>query len=50
MTENAPSTHSSEEMDHLVRNTKKQKSTSADFCPQQPIKSYRDSLTYLSLD
>ena len=50
MAENAPSTRSSEEMDHLVRSTKKQKSTSVDFFPQRPIKLYRDFLTHFSPD
>nr|POE50279.1 hypothetical protein CFP56_48621 [Quercus suber] len=35
---------SSEESDLLVRSTKEQKASSADFHPQRPIRSYKDSL------
>lgn len=46
--ENSSLALSSEEADHLIKSTKQQKSNGANFCPQHPIKSYRDSLTQLS--
>ena len=48
-TKDSSPTHSTEEADHFVRSTKKRKSNTS-FYPQRPIKSYRDSLTHLSLD
>lgn len=36
---------SSEEADLLTRSTKKQKASALDFCPQRPLRSYKDSLT-----
>ena len=42
--------HLAEEVDHLVRSTKKHKSSNTNFCPQRPIESYRDSLTHFPTD
>ena len=41
---------STEETDHLVRSTKKQKATSKPFSPQIPILSYKDSILCPSSD
>ena len=41
---------STEETDHLVRSTKKQKATSKPFSPQIPILSYKDSVLRPSSD
>lgn len=41
---------STEETDHLVRSTKKQKAASKPFSPQRPILSYKDSVLRLELD
>ena len=41
---------STEETDHLVRSTKKQKATSKPFSPQIPILSYKDSVLCPSSD
>ncbi|KAK9983794.1 hypothetical protein SO802_033319 [Lithocarpus litseifolius] len=46
--ENPSLAFSSEETDHLVRSTKKQKSIATYSYPQQPLKLYRDSFTHLS--
>nr|POF05393.1 hypothetical protein CFP56_46478 [Quercus suber] len=46
--ENSSLALSSEETDHLIRSTKKQKSNDANFFPQRTVKSYKDSLTQLS--
>ena len=45
-----PDTPSSEELDLLIRSTKKQKATSQTFCPQRPFHSYKDSLVQPTRD
>lgn len=41
---------STEETDHLVRSTKKQKASSKPFSPRRPILSYKDSVLRPSFD